>query len=388
MDAFYASVEQRDKPALRGKPVLVGGTGGRSVVAAASYEARRFGCRSAMGMVEARRRCPEAIVVAPRMSLYQEVSSHVFSIFHRFTPLVEGLSLDEAFLDLTQSRGLFGPPGPIAERVRAAILAELKLTASAGIGPSKFIAKLASSMNKPNGQLEVASDPESVRNFLRPLPIRRMWGVGKKSVDRFLALGLHTFADLADADPRWLQSAIGDQGLAFQSLARGLDDREVRPRASAQSISVERTVERDLQPGEPVRVFFLALAEELSRRLIAESVRAKTIAIKLRYGDFTMSQKQTTLANPTASDLLLYQVAIELAAKLPKRPVRLVGIGASGLCPQGGTGQALRLLTSPEERRADLHEALLRKAEAKGIRLSRADSMLAASIRRADGLDE
>ncbi len=243
MDAFFASVEQLDDPSLRGEPVLVGGAERRGVVAAASYEARPFGIHSAMPMAEALRRCRHAIVVPPRRHRYEEVSASIFAVFRRFTPLVEGLSVDEAFLDVTASRGLFGDGEAIARRIRQAIRAETGLTASAGVAPSKFVAKIASDFDKPDGLVVVR--PEEVRAFLDPLPIERMWGVGPKAAARLHGLGYVTLRDLAEADVRRLEATLGSWGGEVARLARGEDEREVVSEREAKSIGAEETYDED-----------------------------------------------------------------------------------------------------------------------------------------------
>ncbi|HTJ83684.1 MAG TPA: DNA polymerase IV [Polyangiaceae bacterium] len=240
MDAFYASVEQRDDPNLRGRPVVVGGRSMRSVVCTASYEARPFGVRSAMPMAEALRRCPDAIVIPPRMGHYAEVSGEIMAILERYTPLVEALSLDEAFLDVSESRALFGSGAEIAAKIRADIARETRLTASAGVATNKFIAKVASDMNKPDGITIV--EPGTETSFLAPLPVERMWGVGPKAADKLRRAGLRTLGDLAGASSKRLATVVGSSwGEAIRDLARGLDVRDVVPDRRAVSIGAEET---------------------------------------------------------------------------------------------------------------------------------------------------
>ncbi|HWL86674.1 MAG TPA: DNA polymerase IV, partial [Polyangiaceae bacterium] len=241
MDAFYASVEIRDAPALRGKPVLVGGAKRRGVVLAASYEARVFGAHSAMPMAEAMRLCPQATVVPPRHERYAEVSRKVFAIFERYTPLVEGLSMDEAFLDVTESRSLFGDGAAIARAIKSDVSKELGLTASAGVATSKFVAKVASDLKKPDGLVVVPEDREGVAAFLAPLAIERMWGVGPKTSPRLRALGICTLGDLASCDERVLDDMLGSWGRHVRELARGIDPREVEPDRAAKSVGAEET---------------------------------------------------------------------------------------------------------------------------------------------------
>ncbi|MHC4949176.1 MAG: DNA polymerase IV, partial [Planctomycetota bacterium] len=243
MDAFFAAVEQLDRPELRGRPLLVGGDGPRGVVAAASYEARRFGCHSAQPTAVARRLCPGAVVVRPRGRRYREVSDAVFEILRRFTPVVEPLSIDEAFLDVTGSRRLHGPPARIAAAIRAAIRAEQGLTASVGVAPNKFLAKVASDLDKPDGLVVVPAD--DVEGFLRDLPVERLWGVGPATATRLRSLGVATFGDVRALPVQTLEARLGSWGRRLHALARGEDERPVEVTRGARSISHERTFPRD-----------------------------------------------------------------------------------------------------------------------------------------------
>src|SRR5450755_3670731 len=245
MDAFYASVEERDRPELKGKPLIVGGTDGRGVVAAANYAVRRFGVRSAMPMREALRRCPEAVCISPRMPLYQEVSSQIFGIFHEFTPLVEGLSLDEAFLDVSASQRLLGSPEIIGGEIRRRIRAATELTASVGIAPNKLLAKIASNLNKPDGMCRIG--PDNMHGVLAGLPIERLLGVGRKSVPAVHAAGIRTFGDLQRAGDEVLWRAFGARGKSMQALATGIDGRPVVADRETKSISTEETFARDIR---------------------------------------------------------------------------------------------------------------------------------------------
>jgi DNA polymerase-4 len=337
MDAFYASVEQRDDPSLRGKPLIVGGPSKRGVVSAASYEARPFGVRSAMSMADALRRCPQAIVVPPRHAHYAEVSHGVFAIFRRFTPLVEGLSLDEAFLDVTASRSLFGDGEEIARRIKDAIWSELALKASAGVAPSKFVAKIASDLRKPDALVVVRED--EVQAFLSPLPIERMWGIGQKSAPRMHAVGMHTLGDLARADPALLERLFGTWGPEMARLARGDDPREVDPDRDAKSIGSEETFDHDLGRREDLERALLAQSEHVASRLFGEGLAARGITVKLKYADFTLKTRARTLPEPIATTSAIYEVARalldkhELAAAGPRSRVRLTGVSASHLVP-------------------------------------------------------
>lgn len=331
MDAFFASVEQLDDPSLRGKPVLVGGPSRRGVVAAASYEARPFGVRSAMPMAHALRLCPQAIVVPPRGSRYAEVSAQVFAIFRRFTPLVEALSVDEAFLDVTASRRLFGDGAEIAKRIRAAIRDEVGLTASAGVAPSKFVAKIASDLEKPDGLVVVRED--EVERFLAPLPVEHMWGVGPKSAERLRAMGYATLGDLARADVDALERALGAWGREVHALARGIDDREVVPDREAKSIGAEETFDEDLVDRASIERTLLAHSVRVARRLHEAGLFARRVTVKLKYADFTIKTRQLRLPEPIDDATSLFEAARELLDRFPiaGRRVRLTGVSAGEL---------------------------------------------------------
>jgi DNA polymerase-4 len=331
MDAFYASVEQRDDPALRGKPVLVGGRSRRGVVMTASYEARPFGARSAMPIAQAMRLCPSAIVVPPRMDRYAEVSGQVFAIFHRYTPLVQGLSLDEAFLDVTASRSLFGDGTAIATRIRDDIRGELGLTASAGVAPNRFVAKVASDLKKPDG-LVVVEDGRA-REFLAPLPIEKMWGIGPKTAPRLRALGFATLADLARADEKSLERTLGSWGAHVHALARGEDDREVDPHGVAKSIGTEVTYEEDLSEREAIERSLLDHAEHVAQRLVREGFSARTVVVKLKHADFTLVTRRTTLREPVADTQSIHAAACALLDRVDLRGARfrLTGVSVSDL---------------------------------------------------------
>lgn len=331
MDAFFASVEQLDDPSLRGKPVLVGGGERRGVVAAASYEARVFGARSAMPMAKAMRLCPHAIVVTPHRHRYEEVSAQVFAIFRRFTPLVEGLSVDEAFLDVTHSRSLFGDGEAIATRIRAAISEETGLTASAGVAPSKFVAKIASDFDKPDGLVVVRE--EEVVEFLAPLPVERMWGVGPKAAERLRLLGYDTLGDLARADPRELERALGSWGREAHRLASGQDEREVEPDREAKSIGAEETYDEDLRSRADIERTLLAHASRIASRLHEGGLGARRVTVKIKYADFTLKTRQLRLPEPIDDTTSIFEAARELLDRfaLAGRPVRLTGVSAGEL---------------------------------------------------------
>jgi DNA polymerase-4 len=331
MDAFYASVEQLDAPGLRGQPVIVGGPSRRGVVLAASYEVRPFGVRSAMPMAEALRRAPHAIVVAPRRARYEQLSVEAFAIFRRYTPLVEPLSLDEAFLDVTASRALFGDGATIARAIKDAIRGELGLTASAGVAPGKFAAKVASDLEKPDGLVIVPTS--GVASFLAPLSIERMWGVGPKTAPALRALGIATLGDLARADPRRIEPALGAWGMRAVALARGEDDRDVNPSRGAVTMGAEQTVEIDLRGFDEVAAALLEHARRVARRLVEAGASARTVAIKIKYTDFSVRTRRETLREPVQDTDSLHRAALRLLARVPLqgRAVRLTGLGVSGI---------------------------------------------------------
>jgi DNA polymerase-4 len=331
MDAFFASVEQRDDPRLRGRPVLVGGPSKRSVVCAASYEARPSGARSAMPMAEALRRCPDAVVVPARHARYAEVSADVFAVFRRFTPLVEGLSLDEAFLDVTASQSLFGDGVAIAHRIKDAIRSELELCVSVGVASSKFVAKIASDLEKPNGLVAVTHGDEA--RFLAPLAIERMWGVGPKSATRLHRAGLATIGDLARAGAPRLEALLGSAGVLIAELARGVDPREVVPDRAAVSIGAEETFEEDLTQRSDLEARLLGQAARLAGRMSRAERCGRVIVVKVRYADFTLVTRRFKLAQPISDTDSIYERARELLDRfdLANRRVRLIGIAMTEL---------------------------------------------------------
>ena len=331
MDAFYASVEQRDRPELRRRPVIVGGPSRRGVVCAASYEARPFGVRSAMPMAEAIRRCPEAIVIPVRMGRYREVSAQVFEVFRRFTPLVEGLSLDEAFLDVTGSRSLFGQPREIACTIKAAIRGELGLVASAGVAPCKFVAKIASDLEKPDG-LTVVEEADVAR-FLGPLPVERMWGVGPKTAPLLRERGFTTLGDLAVAPASVLERLLGSWGVQVRELARGNDPRAVEPDRAALSLGAEVTHEHDLRERADIARAILEHASRVAQRLHAEGLYASGVVVKLKYSDFTLRSRRVLLPEPVGDTGSIYRAAEELLDTFPasRLGVRLTGVAVTHL---------------------------------------------------------
>ena len=331
MDAFYAAVEERDRPELRGKPVIIGadprGGAGRGVVSTASYAARRFGVASAMPISTAWRLCPQGVFIAPDMAKYSEVSKQIRVVFEAFTDLVEPISVDEAFLDVTASVRLFGGGETIARKIKARIRDETKLTASVGVATAKLIAKIASDLKKPDGLVVVP--PGTERAFLAPLPVRRLWGIGPKMEERLAKLGVHTIGQLAEAKVTRL---LGTHGLDLQRLARGEDDRPVvSDSGPAQSVSVEHTFDADQGDSRELRRALLRLADELSRRLREGSMAGRTITLKYRDETFKTTTHARSRKAPTnvAADLFTLAAALfdEVHGSLK---VRLLGIGVSG----------------------------------------------------------
>ena len=285
MDAFYASVEEREKPALVGKPVIVGGTPDRrGVVCAANYVARQFGVHSAMPSATAHRLCPSAIFLPTRMDYYAQVSRQIREIFHRFTPLMEPLSLDEAFLDVTGSVGLFGTPVEIGRQIKREIQERLQLIASVGVAPNKFLAKIASDLEKPDGFVVI--DPGSVQEFLDPLPVERLWGVGRQTGKLFERLHVRTIAQLRQLPPDVLHSHLGQHGEHLRQLAHGMDDRKVVPDREAKSISHETTFATDIADLNVLRAWLLELTEQVARRLRRHELRGRVVHLKVRFRRF------------------------------------------------------------------------------------------------------
>jgi len=361
MDAFYASVEQRDDPSLRGKPVIVGGRSRRGVVLAASYEVRPFGVHSAMPMAEALRKAPHAIVVPPHRDRYEKASEEAFAIFHRYTPLVEPLSLDEAFLDVTASRSLFGDGRTIARAIKDNVRDELGLTASAGVAPCKFAAKVASDLRKPDGLVVV---PEGgVAEFLAPLPIERMWGVGPKTAPKMRALGYATIGDLTRGTTETLEPVLGVWGIEVARLARGEDARDVVPDAAAKSIGAEETYEEDLVGADAIAPTLLDHAARVARRLVRAGLSARTVAVKIKYADFSIRTRRTTLPEPVQDTDGIHRAAIDLLARMPLqgRRVRLTGVSVSGIS-EGAPPPAL-FPDAEAERRRKVEEVAARIAD-------------------------
>lgn len=332
MDAFYASVEIRDCPELRGKPVIVGGVQGRGVVCAASYEARKFGVHSAMPISTAKRLCPQGVFLPVRMAHYAEISRQIRAIFHSFTPLVEPLSLDEAFLDVRGCEGLFGPAADIARKIKERIRAETSLIASVGVAPNKFLAKLASDFGKPDGFVVLHAD--DVERFLAPLPVSRIWGVGAKSEKRLQAIGIHTISQVASLEEQYWSDRFGEMGRHIWRLANGIDERTVVPDREAKSISTETTFTHDIGDRSLLRVWLLDLTDHLAMRMRRERIFGRTIDLKIRNSDFHTVTRSTTLAEATNATNVLWKSVIALFERSLTEdmlPVRLLGVGATKL---------------------------------------------------------
>jgi DNA polymerase-4 len=362
MDAFYASVEQRDHPELRGRPVIVGGTGARGVVSAASYEARRYGVHSAMPTAEARRLCPGGVYLAGDMGRYARESKRLFAIFRRFTPRVQGLSLDEAFLDLTGTERLLGAPAEVGRRLRREVREQTGLAVSVGIAPVKLVAKIASDLAKPDGLLEVEAG--AVRAFLAPLPVGRLWGVGPVGQARLASAGFHRIGDLARADAAAVASALGDWGVGVAALARGEDLSEVEPYREPVSYSEESTFRNDVGDRATLESAILAHAEAVARRLRRDALRARTVVLKLKLAQrrapgprgHPVRTRRRSLPDATDDGEAIARTARGLLASAGLgEPVRLVGVGVTNLCPEAA-GQ-LTLFPS-RGRRARLNRAL------------------------------
>ncbi len=348
LDAFYASVEQLDDPSLRGRPVIVGGTARRGVVCAASYEARKFGVRSAMPTARARRLCPDGVFLPPRFERYGGLSEHVFGIYRRFTPLVEPLALDEAFLDVTHSRTLHGSGRVIAVSIKRAVREECGLAVSAGIAEVKLAAKIACDLGKPDGLVEVP--PGGVGAFLGPLPVSRLWGVGAVTEAALRRIGVQTIGDLQRMPEAALAPAVGaSHARDLRALALGEDPREVVPDEEARSVGAEETFEEDTTDRAALEREILGQAVRVGRRLRAAGLEGRVVTLKVKYGDFSQITRRVTLDSPTDDDRLLYDAA---RAQLDRvdltRPVRLTGISVSDFATPSEQGQ-LGLFPAPAQ---------------------------------------
>jgi DNA polymerase-4 len=365
MDAFYASIEQRDDPSLRGRPVIVGGGGARGVVSAASYEARAFGVRSAMPGFEARRLCPHGVFLRGDMAKYSRESKRIFAIFGRFTPALEGLSLDEAFLDLTGTQRLLGPAASVGERLRREVRAETGLAVSVGIAPVKMVAKIASDCAKPDGLREVRAG--EVRAFLDPLPVGRLWGVGAVAEARLLRLGLRTIGDLARLDAQAARAWLGEWGVAIARLARGDDSRDVEPYRDAVSMSEENTFATDVADRAVLDAAILAHADSVARRLRKSGEQGRTVVLKLKLArrvaagprGYPLWTRRTTLPRATDDgDAIAAAARALLRSSGLAEPVRLLGVGVTNLEPANPEQLALGPEGEARARRARLNRAL------------------------------
>jgi len=353
MDAFFAAVEQRDHPEWRGKPVIVGAPPDRrGVVSTCSYEARVFGVRSAMPSREAYRRCPHAIFVPCDMGRYEEASQQVFAIFERFTPLIEPLSIDEAFLDVTGGRTLFGSGEKIARAIREAIRNEVGLTASVGIAHNKFLAKLASEQAKPDGLAVIPETTDAILAFLAPLPVRALWGVGRVTAQTLEKGGLRRIADIRQADPAFLASLVGEHAAThLMALAHGEDARPVQTDFEEKSISREHTFPEDCRDRSVVCEVLKTLADDVGRRIRLQNRYATLGKLKLRWADFRTLTRQAPFPSPVCDDFAFREQALRLFQAQPlTQPVRLIGFGVSGLCNECGAEQLALFDSAPDAR--------------------------------------
>lgn len=344
MDAFFAAVELRRRPELRGRPMMVAGTGTRGVVLSATYEARRYGIRSAMPTATALARCPAIAVVPPDQAAYGRASAAVMAVFAAVTPRLEQVSIDEAFLDVSGAGRIAGRPGRIAQALRARIAEQLELTATIGAASSKFVAKLASGLAKPDGLLIVP--PGDVLALLRPLPVGALWGVGPQTAEKLMRLGLTTVGELADVDPALLVRTLGGAvGRKLHELAWGRDDRAVQPPAAESSVGAETTFDVDCADAERLRRELLALAQSTARRARSAAAAGRTVSIKVRFADFTTVTRSETLSTPTDLARAIYAAALRQLERLgqPGRRVRLIGVRLEGLVPLGSVSEQLEL---------------------------------------------
>ncbi|HIG12654.1 MAG: DNA polymerase IV [bacterium] len=330
MDAFYASVEVRDQPNLLGQPVCVGGPeGGRGVISAASYEARKFGVHSAMPCAQARRLCPSMVLLPPDFDRYTEASRQIMAVFQSFTPLVEPLSLDEAFLDVSGCERLHGSARDIGLSIKREIQKRTALVASVGLAPSKFLAKLASDLDKPDGFRVI--EPHEIRAVLDPLSVSKIFGVGQRTAKRLGAMGIHTVGDLAHRPRHEVAREFGTSGAWIHDLAHGIDTRRVTPRRSEKSSGCERTFAEDIEDREELRLFLLQFCEGIGFQLRHKGLRGRTVTLKARFGDFTTVTRTKTLSTATNLGPRIYATARDLLERVPPGPLRLLGVQISAL---------------------------------------------------------
>lgn len=359
MDAFFAAIEQLDHPEYRGRPVIVGGPSHvRGVVSTCSYEARKFGVHSAMPLREASRRCPHGIFVPGRMHRYDEISDQIMKLLREYTPLVEPLSCDEAFLDVTGSEQLFGPAEQIAREIVERIADEIKLSASVGIGPNKFLAKIGSDLRKPKGFVVIR--PDEALSFLAPLPLSRLWGVGPKTRAQLEKIGLKTIGDLQQMSPGLLRDQLGDHGAQLYQLALGIDERPVEPQAIAKSIGHETTFQVDTDQRDFLEETLWRLCEKVARRLRCQALVGNVITIKIRNHEFITITRRTTLYQPTDFEEVIFQQARCLAEANDwgKKPLRLIGVSVSGLEPSGSAQQPLFEVNNDGKDLRRLHQTM------------------------------
>lgn len=356
MDAFFASVEMLDRPELRGQPVIVGGHSMRGVVSTCSYEARRYGVHSAMPITQAHRLCPQGIFVPVRMARYKEVSKKIMAIFHELSPLVEQLSIDEAFLDVSGMELLYGSPRAVGELAKQRIKNEIGITASVGLAPNKFLAKLASDLQKPDGFTVITH--EKAREFIAPLPVGKIFGVGRAAQQSLLQFGIERIGQLAEADECVLRQVFGKNALRVQRLACGLDDRPVISESEPKSIGREMTYDEDLHTEDECRRQLLLLSELVGYRLRRKGYYGRTLTLKIKYSDFSVQSRSITSESDIMSDEQIYHLAVQLLAQSPlRKSVRLLGVTVSGLA----SGESLALNFAEDERqqkRSKLTDAL------------------------------
>ncbi|MCD6389469.1 MAG: DNA polymerase IV [Desulfobulbaceae bacterium] len=358
MDAFYASVEVLDFPELTGLPVIVGGSSDRGVVSAASYEARKYGVHSALSVVVARRRCPQGIFRPVRMARYQEVSQMIMAIFRDYTPLVEQISVDEAFLDVTGCARLFGSPVDIADTIRKRVKNEIGLTVSAGVACSRLVAKIASDQNKPDGLTVVPQGKEA--DFLAPLPIKRLWGIGKKTIPTLTLLCVHTIGDLTRFSLDFLEKKFGKQGRHMYFCARGIDRRDIEVIQRTKSIGNEETFSSDLTDLDTIKKKLLYLAMKVGERIRRHGYMGYTISLKVKYYDFTAVSRAITLSEPTNDSRKLYTTALTLLPKTKAgvKAVRLVGLTVGKIVPNSQPTQLGLFDNSEKNNRRELTRAM------------------------------
>jgi len=360
MDAFFASIEERDHPELRGKPVVVGadpaGGGGRGVVSTCSYEARKYGIHSAMPISIAYRKCPKAVFLPVDIDKYSDVSGKIYEILYSFSPDIEPVSIDEAFLDITGSYHLFGTPVDTCRMIKEKIRKLIGLTASVGLAPTKMAAKIASDIDKPDGLVEVTE--EGLQDFLKPLEVRRLWGLGRKCGEELERRGIRTIGELAAMDQKKLSAIFGKVGMDFWRLANGFDDRQVEPAGEARSISNETTFDVDTIEHQKIECALMALCEKVSGRLRASGIKARTITLKIRLADFSTFTRSVTISDATNFIDILYKTVIVLYRNFDchGKKIRLLGVKSSNFCPAGFQDNLFR--DSLDIKREARHKAL------------------------------